>query len=183
MAGDARVRLALVRHPAVAVAPGVCYGRLDVPLSAEGLAAIPGMVAALAGFAGAPVWSSPARRCRAVAEALGCDIRCDARLLELDFGDWEGMRWDEVPRDALDRWASAPEAFVPPGGESVAALVARVRGFCGVLAQGGDAVVVTHGGVLKALAPLLRGEAVDLAAPAPAMGSVTIVESKQAVLF
>jgi alpha-ribazole phosphatase len=170
------MRVALIRHPAVAIAPGVCYGRLDVALSAAGMAAIPGIVAAVVGLAGACVWTSPARRCVAVAEAIGGTVRRDDRLLELDFGDWEGVPWDDVPRTALDAWAASPEVFAAPGGESVAALVARVRGFFEVLrGDGRDGVVVTHGGVLKVLRPLLREAAVDLGAAAPELGSVDVV--------
>ncbi len=176
MAGHARVRVALVRHPAVAVAAGICYGRTDVALSDAGRAAIPGMVAALATFAGAPVWTSPARRCVAVAEALDGLSQCDARLLELDFGAWEGVAWDAVPRDALDHWAAAPDAFAAPGGESVTALMARVGDFHQeLLRRGRDSVVVSHGGVLRLLRPWLRGETVDWAAPAPPIGSVSIM--------
>jgi alpha-ribazole phosphatase len=170
------MRIALIRHPAVAVAEGVCYGRTDVALSDSGRFAIPGIVAALSHFAASCVWTSPARRCVAVAEALGGTIRQDARLLELDFGAWEGMRWDDVPRDALDAWAAKPARFAPPGGENVAALLARVTGFAKMLrAEQRDCTVVTHGGVLKLLRPLLRGETPDPMAPAPAMGSVEII--------
>jgi alpha-ribazole phosphatase len=160
--------IALVRHPRAAVAAGVCYGRTDLPLADP--ADIASIVAALCGFAGM-IWTSPARRCRVVADALGM-AREDARLLELDFGEWEELRWDEIPRRELDRWAADHCDFAPPGGESGAGLVARVRAFRDEL-PAGDHVVVTHGGVLKALIPLLRGEAVDLLAPAPALGSIT----------
>ncbi len=170
------MRVALVRHPAVAVAPGVCYGQTDVALSAAGWAAIPGMVAALAGLSGARVWTSPAQRCVAVAEALGAPFQRDARLLELDFGAWEGVAWDDVPRAALDLWAARPADFAAPGGESVAALGTRVRSFHDDLRRSGqDSIVITHGGVLKLLRPLLHGAAIDLLRPAPAIGSVDVI--------
>ena len=168
------MKIALVRHPAVAIAPGICYGRLDVPLSAQGRAALPGMTAALAGFA--VVQTSPAQRCASVAEALGGSVLRDPRLLELDFGTWEGRAWDAVPRDELDRWAAAPGSFTPPGGECVADLVARVRSLHDdLLRDRRDCAVITHGGVLKVLGPLLRGRPVDLGAPAPALGSIEII--------
>jgi alpha-ribazole phosphatase len=122
---------------------------------------------------GGTVWTSPAQRCRVIAEALGpCVI--DPRLQELDFGDWEGLGWDAVPRTALDQWAADPMGFTPPGGESGAALVARVSAFAGEL-PAGDHVVVTHGGPLKVLVAVLAGQTVDLLAPPPALGSVTVM--------
>ncbi len=166
-----------MRHPAVD-AGGRCYGRLDLP------PADPASVGELAGRIRDAVsavdrrqerekavpwtlWTSPARRCRLVAEALGRH-RIDDRLQELDFGVWEGLSWDEVPRAGLDAWAADPWVFAPPGGESGGALVERVRGFSAGLADGLH-VVITHGGPLKVL---LAGNDPDLLAAAPAPGTI-----------
>jgi alpha-ribazole phosphatase len=105
-----------------------------------------------------------------VADAIG-PARVDRRLLELDFGEWEGCAWDDVPRIALDAWAADPWGFAPPGGETGAALVGRTRSFATEIATG-DHVVVSHGGPLKVLRHILRGASIDLLAPAPGLGSV-----------
>jgi alpha-ribazole phosphatase len=97
----------------------------------------------------------------------------DARLAEMDFGEWEGQLWDDVPRDAIDAWAADPWRFAPPGGESGAALVARVSAFWLALPEG-DHIVITHGGPLKVLVALAARRDVDLLAPAPVCGSVTM---------
>jgi alpha-ribazole phosphatase len=166
----AALQAILIRHPAVLAAPGTCYGRLDLDLHPRAAADCARLRAVVAGFTGT-VWTSPARRCRVIA---GAAARADDRLRELDFGEWEGRAWDDVPRAALDRWAAAPLAFAPPGGESGAALLARVADFhAGLRARGEDCVVVAHGGPLKLLAAMLRGEAPDLLAPAPPLGSVS----------
>ena len=119
------------------------------------------------------VWTSPARRCRLVADAVG-PHRADERLQELDFGSWEGLAWDDVPRASLDDWAADPLGFAPPGGESGAALIARVQAFAGAC-RGGNHVVITHGGPLKVLRAVLSSADIDLLAPAPPPGSVTLV--------
>jgi alpha-ribazole phosphatase len=159
-----------VRHPAALVPPGTCYGRLDLPVLDA--ASVQDIAARLTGFRG-QVWSSPAQRCRVVADAIGAH-RLDDRLQELDFGAWEGLPWDDVPRAALDAWAANPATFIPPGGESSAALIVRVTSFYQALGPG-DHVVVTHGGPLRVLGPLARGQPVDLLAPAPALGSVEFI--------
>jgi alpha-ribazole phosphatase len=170
----ATMAFALLRHLPTDIAPGHCYGRLDLPQGAQGDAAA--ALAGLAGFPATALFSSPARRCMALAQrvaaATGLPVQEDARLWELDFGDWEGRPWDAVPRAALDAWAADPWGFAPPGGESGAALVARVWEFHRALPPG--AVVVSHGGPLKVLAALIRGCPVDLLAAAPPMGSCRI---------
>jgi alpha-ribazole phosphatase len=94
-------------------------------------------------------------------------------LLELDFGAWEGQPWSVIEHDELDRWLVDPIAFAPPGGESGAALIARIRDFHAALDQ--DCVVVSHGGPLKVLHALLRNQTIDLLVPPPAIGSVTAI--------
>ncbi len=164
--------IVLARHPLTSMPPGICYGRFDAVVT--DLDEMAALVEKLADYDGT-LWASPARRCRDVAEALG-DPVIDPRLQELDFGDWEELPWDEVPRAALDEWAADPLGFAPPGGESGAALVARVSAFAADLPDG-DHVVITHGGPLRVLGAVLRGRPVDLLTPAPACGSVTVIES------
>jgi alpha-ribazole phosphatase len=166
------MKIVLVRHPPARVAPGICYGRLDLQLR-DGI----GALAADPAFIGITrVWTSPARRCRELALAISGEAISDPRLLELDFGAWEGRPWDEVPRVLLDEWAAAPLEFAPPGGESGAALVARVGSFHDDLMRAGeDCIVISHGGPLKVLSALLAGRPVDPLAPAPALGSVSMV--------
>ena len=71
--------LYLIRHPRPLIAPGVCYGRLDVaaedplPIAATLRALLP---------ADAPVWSSPLQRCRLLAGHLHPQPRLDERLQE-----------------------------------------------------------------------------------------------------
>jgi alpha-ribazole phosphatase len=171
------MRVALIRHPRPLIEPGICYGRLDMPLHPQAGEAI-ARIAADPGLRHATrVWSSPARRCRvvadAIAEALAVQLTLDHRLQELDFGDWEGRSWDTVARADLDRWAAEPAGFAPPGGESGASLIARIRDFADALHRDRrDCVVVSHGGPLKVLSALLTGKPVDLLAPAPPIGGL-----------
>ena len=161
-----------MRHPAPLVEPGICYGRLDLPLhpdaDIERMAHDPLLVGST------QVWTSPSRRCHVVAQrmagVLSLPLSVDPRLMELGFGDWEGTPWDDVPRADLDRWTADPLSFRAPAGESGAELVARVTDFYSGLA--GDCVVVSHGGPLRVLSALLRGAPVDLLVPAPAIATI-----------
>jgi alpha-ribazole phosphatase len=170
--------VALVRHPKPLVEPGLCYGRLDAGLHPDADAQLATMRLALVGFVAGALWSSPALRCRLTAEAMetGLHPNFDDRLQELNFGAWEGMAWDDVPRALLDAWAADPSGFTPPGGESGGALMARVASFhAGLVADGRDCMVVSHGGPLRLLRAMLVGDAPDLLAPPPPIGTVTFV--------
>ena len=139
----------LIRHPPPLIDPGVCYGRLDVDCHnpepfADKLR--PHLPASLA------VYASPLRRALRLARALFplASVRVDPRLAEIDFGAWEGRRWDDIDRQEIDAWAADLSGFTPPGGESVAALQARALSFAATLQD--DAILVTHAGVMRALA-------------------------------
>ena len=121
------MRVFLIRHPPPAVAAGTCYGASDVDLAGDALDCAAHLRNRLP--AHIPLYSSPLLRCRKLAEALHDAPKCDARLREMDFGAWELRPWNEIPRAQIDAWAAAPMTYVPPGGESVVALRARVAAF------------------------------------------------------
>jgi alpha-ribazole phosphatase len=139
--------LHLIRHPKPIIEPGICYGRLDI--SAENVAAVAGRLQADLP-PGLPVWSSPLRRCRELAECLHAQPLFDARLAEMDFGAWEGRPWDAIPRPELDAWAADVAGYAPPGGESPLALQRRALEFVASLSVP-EAVIVTHAGVIRTL--------------------------------
>lgn len=145
--------LTLIRHTRVATAEGLCYGRTDVPLAttfAEEAAAVRTRLTPTPRL----VFTSPSTRCRRLAEILGAEeVRIDARLVELDFGQWENRRWSDLPRAEVDRWAADFVTLAPPDGESLHALAARVDEFrqdVERILPEGDLAVVTHGGVIRA---------------------------------
>lgn len=151
------MRLWLIRHPPPAVAPGTCYGATDLVLAddpARHAAALRGLLPP-----GVPFYSSPLLRCRLLAEQLHPRPIFDARIREIDFGAWEMQPWDSLDRSLLDAWAADPFHFVPPGGEAVAALRARVAAFLAELPdEAADVILVAHAGVIKACAAVLAGE-------------------------
>lgn len=152
----AALTLYLIRHPRPLIAAGICYGQLDV--EAENPAAIAERLRAELP-PGLPVWSSPLQRCRTLAEALHPAPQIDARLMELNFGAWEGRPWDAVPRAELDAWAADVAGYASPGGESPRQLQARVLDFVAGLGAG-EHVLVTHAGVIRTLLAQAAGESI-----------------------
>ncbi|KML48413.1 alpha-ribazole phosphatase [Burkholderia cepacia] len=150
----------LIRHPAVGVEPGVCYGRSDVPLVAPADAGAHAVLAHLSAL-GAPspeqIWTSPLTRCMSVAERLAqrfdVPVSSDAGWQEMDFGAWEMRRWDDIDRAALDAWAADLMHACAHGGESVARFAARVALRADAVGQlDGPQWAVTHAGVIRAFA-------------------------------
>lgn len=139
-----------MRHFAPAGGEGLCYGRMDL---APGPGLAPKAHAArLPPFA--RVVTSPLRRCRRLATLLAARARVplavDAGWAEIDFGAWEGRRWETLPRAEIDAWADDLLHARPHGGESVAMLLARIRSALARAGRGGPTLVVTHAGPIRA---------------------------------
>jgi alpha-ribazole phosphatase len=146
------VNAVLIRHTRVVVPAGVCYGRSDVPL-ADTFSEEARAVCARLSWVPTEAWTSPAQRCRALAGLLGTTcVRIEPRLQELDFGAWEGRRWEDFHDAESEAWANDPWNVRPPGGETAAELWARVGELrAELLARDSERIaLVTHAGVVRA---------------------------------
>lgn len=92
----------------------------------------------------------PEARARQTAELLGLSPQVEPRLADLDCGRWRGDSLGRVPPAELAIWLTDPTR-APHGGETVVALVARVRGWLDALtSHRGRIVAVTHPAVVRA---------------------------------
>ncbi len=143
--------LIVVRHGRTeANASGLLLGRRDPELDEVGRRQAKALAAVVAGAH--RVVTSPLRRTRETAEALGLPVTEDERWIELDYGALDGTPLRDVPAELWARW-TADIDFAPEGGESIAALGRRVRAACDDLvdeASSRDVVVVTHVSPVKA---------------------------------
>lgn len=171
--------LVLVRHAETAWSGRRYCGRTDLPLTDHGVAtaerlgrdlavSLPGTVRIVA---------SPRLRARQTAAAIAAagiadGFAVDDRWAETDFGVAEGLTWDELA-EALPpiatRLRGGDVQIDWPGGETAAALHARVVAAWRELAeQPGSVVVVSHGGPLRiAIALATDGLPAGVAVPAP----------------
>ncbi len=116
--------LFLARHGrTLANAQGLLQGRMDLALDEVGREQARRLAAVLG--AADVVISSPLRRARETAEAIGLPLEVDDRWIELDFGDLDGKRRDELPPEVWTK-LRADIDFPPAGGESLSALMHRV---------------------------------------------------------
>lgn len=162
------------------LAQALCYGQSDWPAEKASRAQLDAIISSLP--QSALCYSSPLVRCSALASQLWAtsEFSLDDRLKELHFGQWEGVLWDDVPRDDLDAWAAAPYEFTMPSGESFAQLVARVKAWLdealvtAVAVKKEHLIIVTHAGVIRALRVLCEGISPEQALQkSAAFGSVT----------
>ena len=174
----------LVRHAQPLVAPGVCYGASDIvtdPVATQAAAqaladVLPDQVTVI---------SSPLQRCEQLTHVLrglrpDLAYKSDARLQEMDFGEWETKCWDSIPRAELDAWTTDFANWRCGGAESVGEFMARVCAVWDETSAVSQPVVVwiTHAGVIRAATLLANGvrridDATQWPAQAPAFGTWT----------
>jgi len=125
------------------------------------------------------LWTSPLRRAHETAEIagreLGLEPRVDARLMEVDVGDWAGRLYDDLAvhePDAFAAWRSGSPDFRFPGGESLGEQGDRVAEAITEIAARAElpVLVVCHGGVIREARRVLAGAPPD--APVVANGTV-----------
>ena len=151
----------LVRHAQPMIATGVCYGVTDM---AADDAATRKSATALAKELppGTQVINSPLLRCKQLTDELlrlRPDLRAttDARLAEMDFGSWEGWRWDDIPKAAIDQWNAQFGNWRFGGQESVQELMDRVAGVWRKRSPAQPVAWITHAGVIRAAMLLANG--------------------------
>lgn len=154
----------LIRHALVQEnARAFLYGVMDVPLCETTLLEQAPMYRSLAARLPRPAdWLvTPLSRTRRTAQAIfahgypEAPLAVEPELIEQSLGDWQGLPHADLPeRLALPAHAFWPLAGdeKPPGGESMAEVIARVGAAMERLAEahaGGQVVIVSHGGAIR----------------------------------
>ena len=154
-------RLLVLRHGATEWNErGLMQGRADPPLSAAGREQA-SRWRCPSDYDSARWTASPLRRAMQTAQLMGGDPVPEPRLLELDWGDWQGMTLAALrsdPQIDMARREAKGLDFQPPGGESYRMVQQRLVPFLRQLtAGGGSTVAVCHKGVIQAIYALATG--------------------------
>ncbi|GLS89641.1 alpha-ribazole phosphatase [Psychromonas marina] len=149
---NTQLNIYLIRHTKPLIATGTCYGQLDCPVSddyEQQLAKISGCFKDKKITA---IYSSPLQRCSLLAEDLAKvhlnkgatllqsnhaqasyvqsthkqSVIYDKRFKEINFGDWEGEKWNDIARIKIDEWNENRLYFEFPNGETPAHFHDRV---------------------------------------------------------
>lgn len=156
------MKLWLVRHAQPLVEAGVCYGASDIAADAAATQEAAQRLAVALPL-GICVIASTLQRCERLAYVLrglrpDLAYTLEPRLQEMDFGQWEGQRWDAIPRAELDGWTTSFDTWRCGGAESVDDFMGRVGAVWDETRASNQATVwITHAGVIRATTLFTQG--------------------------
>ncbi|WP_336212325.1 alpha-ribazole phosphatase [Enterobacter sp. P82] len=155
------MRIFLVRHgQTTANISGVFYGSTDLSLSPQGIAQSQRVAGYLSEVAFGQTRVSALQRSQQTARLIvptAHDVHVDARLNELDFGEWEMRHFSDIEKEypaSWQRWMDDWQNATPDGGEAFPHFAARVRAAADEMSQlqrREDTLIVAHQGVLSLL--------------------------------
>lgn len=180
--------LYLLRHTHVAIENGLCYGQLDVDVAKSFSDEVTHIQKLLRPLSLSHVYTSPLQRCTKLAAALHLTACKDKRLMEMDFGHWEGQSWESIyTSETGKKWFENPLTLPCPEGESFSDVIARTSSFIHDLKEvsnmqevSGATLLIAHGGSIRAILATLcqipHHELFDIAIP---YGHIIVIRQGQ----
>ncbi len=166
------MRLYIIRHGQTAWnKEEVFRGTKDIPLNEVGLKEAKALGSYLKDVPFDALYTSPLARARQTAQAVADAVRVtplvETNLIDLNFGDWQGVSHKEVKErfpDLYNTWITAPERAKFPGGEALNDVLERVDALLASLLKrypNGTVGLFTHRVVCKVLICRLLGLGLD----------------------
>lgn len=161
----------LIRHAAHVLGSGVIAGRsAEAVLSPTGIEQAAKMAQRVASLPVKAIYCSPMMRtqqtARPLAERLGLAIQTSDALSEIDFGQWQGRKIDELRgEERWKQWNTFRSGTRAPGGELMGEVQARIVDFMlrlRVQHANESVAIVSHGDVIKAAVACFLGVPLDL---------------------
>jgi broad specificity phosphatase PhoE len=155
--------LLLVRHGHVdGIKPERFRGRADLALTETGRRQAELLARRIAAhWAPNSISTSPLQRCVATGEAIAraCDVQCEplAGLIDLDYGAWQSLTYDDARAknpDFFAAWFATPHLVGFPDGESLQDVAARTADVLRLVVSRNEAdtiVLVGHDSVNRVL--------------------------------
>jgi len=157
------VKLFLIRHGQTdSNVEGRYQGSLETNLTEKGMEQAAAAKKYLSKVKFSGIYSSPLKRAMQsaaiIAKDSGLEIKVRKDLREINFGKWEGMRFEEINskyRQDYQDWLADPYNNSPTGGESFGSVIERasktVKDVVAKNPDGSSVAIITHGGVILAL--------------------------------
>ena len=138
-----------------------CYGSLDVGLSGTGRTQMLRVAEYLKSEPVTAICTSPRSRAVESARVLGAAASCPIEVIEgfreIDFGDFEGLAYDEIAArypELYRQWMDTPTEIQFPNGESFSTMRVRVLSTFDKIERqrkGQTVAIISHGGVNRIL--------------------------------
>lgn len=157
------IKLFLIRHGQTSWnVEGKYQGSCDIELNSTGIQQAELASKYLSRVKFSKIYSSPLKRTMKTANIINgrteVEIKIDKDLKEVDFGKWEGLKFNEIDKDYHEdyqQWLTDPYNNHPTGGESFKELTLRTTSAIdSIVAENTDdssVAIVTHGGVILSL--------------------------------
>jgi len=144
------MELVLIRHTQLDIKKGICYGQSEVPV-AKSFEKEKDTILKGLDTSNANIISSPLKRCTQLAGCISNNYQTDNRIMELNFGNWEMQKWDDIKDPELDIWMNNYIEYPCPNGESLLDMKTRVSDFYTDIQNQNHQklIIITHGGVIK----------------------------------
>ncbi|MCU4415039.1 histidine phosphatase family protein [Acinetobacter sp. WU_MDCI_Axc73] len=149
-------------------------GHLDDALTPKGWQQMQTTIEQVQPYPWQVVFTSPLERCAAFAKkfAAQTNLNCymDTNFKEMYFGDWEGISIEQIYQQSpelLTNFWQQPSQYTAPNGEYLSDFQSRIQqGLFLVIRkmqmqQHDQALLVTHGGVIKLLSCLAKQRPLD----------------------
>ncbi len=150
----------LVRHTKPLIDKDVCYGQTDIPVDDSVFIQSTAAILDLLPQKVDAIYSSPLIRCSSLAgllkqkKYLSLDITYSNLLKEIDFGEWENKRWNDINQMHLNKWMNDFVNEPVPGGESFIQLHQRTQQFIKDVSNynHSSVIIVAHAGAIRSIA-------------------------------
>lgn len=143
----------LIRHTTPQIEQGICYGQSEIPLAKTFTKEAKNLIKLLPGDLNI-IYTSPSVRCYKLAKYINMEnLIIDERLREMNFGEWEMKKWDDIDKKILAVWMKKYISVRVPGGESFTDVRKRAGDFIDDLSKKDykKAAIITHGGVIRCM--------------------------------
>ncbi|MCW5947780.1 MAG: histidine phosphatase family protein [Fimbriimonadales bacterium] len=142
-------------------------GHADIPLDETGKQQAADLAKALSHERFAAIYCSPMQRVLQTVEAIARNANCepiiDSRLIERNYGSWEGLTQSEAHSndpERFDAYHADPTILSPPNGETGIDVFCRAGYFAADILKShheGTILVMSHGGTISSLIAVAIG--------------------------
>ncbi|SHL83076.1 alpha-ribazole phosphatase family protein [Chryseobacterium polytrichastri] len=139
----------LIRHTAVENPDNLCYGFAEMSLRKDYVEDFK-LISIDQDFD--LIISSPSQRCQILAKHFQLNYQTDERIKEMNFGDWELQKWNDIPKDEINPWYEDFINVKATNGENLLEMQTRVSKFWNELIakeNSNKVLIFSHSGVIR----------------------------------